>query len=322
MADILFFDSISTELDLVESGLTRHINSNVSLINEAAAHLIKAGGKRMRPAFVLLAAKYFKEDIIDAIPLAEALELIHAATLVHDDLIDNSDLRRGAATVRSKWGNRTSIYTGNYIFAHALTLLEGYDRTDMISILADTSMKICDGEINQMLSCYNTDLGLKNYLRRIERKTALLISVSCQLGAMVSNAEEEYVQVLKEYGYYLGMAFQITDDILDLVADEKTLGKPTGSDIRQGVITLPAIYALHHDPRREELKRLLGSPESCINDAERIIDIIIDSDGVDYASYAADHFAARAQKKARALPPSPLRQTFIDLADFLSVREY
>lgn len=322
MADILFFDSISTELDLVESGLTKHINSNVSIINEAAAHLIKAGGKRMRPAFVLLAAKYFKEDISDAIPLAEALELIHAATLVHDDLIDNSDLRRGAVTVMGKWGNRTSIYTGNYIFAHALTLLEEYDRTDMVSILADTSMKICEGEINQMLSCYNTDLGLKNYLRRIERKTALLISVSCELGAMVSDAEAKYVQALKEYGYYLGMAFQITDDILDLVADEKTLGKPTGSDIRQGVITLPAIYALRHDPHREELKRLLGSPESCLNDAERIIDIILDSDGVDYASYAADHFAARAQRSARMLPSSPLRQTFIDLADYLSLREY
>ena len=109
MADILFFDSISTELDLVESGLTKHINSNVSIINEAAAHLIKAGGKRMRPAFVLLAAKYFKEDISDAIPLAEALELIHAATLVHDDLIDNSDLRRGAVTVMGKWGDRKSV---------------------------------------------------------------------------------------------------------------------------------------------------------------------------------------------------------------------
>ncbi len=319
---ILFFDSILPELNLVEAGLTKHINSNVSIINDAAAHLIKAGGKRMRPAFVLLAAKYYKEDIQDIIPLAEALELIHAATLVHDDLIDNSDTRRGAATVRSKWGNRTSIYTGNYIFAHALTLLETYDRSDILEILADTSMKICDGEINQMLSCYNTSLGLKNYLRRIERKTALLISVSCQLGAMISNAEAREIKVLKDYGYYLGMAFQITDDILDLVADEKTLGKPTGSDIRQGVITLPAIYALHHDPRREELKGLLGSPELCINEAERIIDIIIDSDGVDYASYAADHFAALAQRSIRLLPSSPLRQTFIDIADFMSAREY
>ncbi|MDD3894640.1 MAG: polyprenyl synthetase family protein [Syntrophomonadaceae bacterium] len=322
MADFSFFDSISYELDLVENGLTKHINSNVGVINDAAAHLIKAGGKRMRPAFVLLAAKYFKEDIIDAIPMAEALELIHVATLVHDDLIDNSDLRRGKATVRSRWGNRTSIYTGNYIFAHALTLLEKYDRLDIIDILADTSMKICDGEINQMLSCYNTSLGLKSYLRRIERKTALLISVSCQLGAMISDAKEEQIKALQEYGYYLGMAFQITDDILDLVADEKTLGKPTGSDIRQGVITLPAIYALNHDPRREELKGLLGSPELCIDEMERIIEIIIDSDGIDYASYAANHFADLAQRRVALLPPSPLHKTFIDIAEFLSVREY
>ncbi|HPF43800.1 MAG TPA: polyprenyl synthetase family protein [Syntrophomonadaceae bacterium] len=319
---VFIFDSILPELNLVEAGLTKHINSNVSIINDAAAHLIKAGGKRMRPAFVLLAAKYFKEDIKDVILLAEALELIHVATLVHDDLVDNSDTRRGAPTVRSKWGNRTSIYTGNYIFAHALTLLETYDRSDILEILAETSMKICDGEINQMLSCYNTSLGLKNYLRRIERKTALLISVSCQLGAMVSNAEDWEIKALKNYGYYLGMAFQITDDILDLVADEKTLGKPTGSDIRQGVITLPAIYALHHDPRREELKRFLGSPELCISEAERILDIILGSDGVDYASYAADRFADLAQRSIRMLPSSPLRETFIDITDFMSSREY
>ncbi len=321
MSDFQFFDSISAELDSVETGLIKNIDSNVSIINAAGAHLIKAGGKRMRPAFVLLAAKYFKENIEDIIPMAIALELIHVATLVHDDVIDNSDLRRGAATVRSEWGNRVSIYTGNYIFAHALTLIEKYDRTDIVNILADTSMKICDGEINQMLSCYKIDLGLKNYLRRIERKTALLISVSCELGAMVSDADEKYIKALKEYGYYLGMAFQITDDILDFVADEKTLGKPTGSDIRQGVITLPAIYALKHDTHREELRRLLASPELCISEAERIIEIIINSDGIDYAYYATNHFATQAQRKLDLLPESPLRQTFINFADFLSARE-
>ena len=322
MADFHFFDQITSELDLVEAGLIRHINSDISIINEAAAHLIMAGGKRLRPAFVLLAAKYFKDDISGAIPLAEALELIHVATLVHDDVIDNSDTRRGTSTVRSQWGNRISIYTGNYIFAHSLTLLEEYDRTEIIDILADTSMKICDGEITQMMSCYNATLGLKNYLRRIERKTALLISVSCQLGAMVSDADERQIEALREYGYYLGMAFQIMDDILDLVADEKVLGKPTGSDIRQGVITLPAIYAMKHDPRGEELKKYLSSPELCKNEAEAIIDMIIDSNGIDYAYYVADHYAAKAQRKIDLLPSSPLRQTFKDFAQFLSTRDY
>ena len=321
MSDVYYFDSISTELDLVVAALVKSVDSNVKIIDHAAAHLIKAGGKRIRPAFVLLAAKYFREHIEYIIPMAVALELIHVATLVHDDVIDNSDLRRGAPTVRSEWGNRVSIYTGNYIFAHALTLIEEYDQTEIVDILADTSMKICEGEINQMFSCYRTDLGLKNYLRRIERKTALLISVSCQLGAMVSDANSEQIKALKEYGYYLGMAFQITDDILDFIADEKTLGKPTGSDIRQGVITLPAIYALKYDPHRDELKRLLASPELCKTEAERIIDIIVNSAGIDYAYYATNHFANQAQKKLGLLPASPLRQTFAEFADFLSARE-
>lgn len=321
MSSLRYFDSVSRELDLVETTLLQSIDSQVRVIDQASAHLMKAGGKRMRPAFVLLAAKLFKEDIEDIIPLAVALELIHMATLVHDDVIDNSDLRRGAPTVRSEWGNRISIHTGNYIFAHALTLLEKYDKTQIVETLADTSMLICDGEINQMFSCYRTDLGLKNYLRRIQRKTALLISVSCQLGAMVSGANPRQIKALREYGYYLGMAFQITDDILDFIADEKTLGKPTGSDIRQGVITLPAIYALKHDPHKDELERLLSSPELCRTEAGRIIEIIVNSDGIDYAYHATNHFAGKARRKLDLLPDSPLRQTFFDFAEFLSARE-
>jgi heptaprenyl diphosphate synthase len=322
MLEFNFFKPIEKELNIVESCLADNLDSSLTLMNEASVHLIKAGGKRLRPAFALLAAKVHQDELSEVIPVAVALELIHMATLVHDDVIDNSSVRRGTETVKSAWGNRVSIYSGNFIFARALGLVSNYQRSDLIDVLARASMKICEGEIIQMLSCYNVNLGLKNYLRRIERKTALLISVSCQLGAMISIASPQEITALRNYGYYLGMAFQITDDILDIIADEKTLGKPIGSDIRQGVITLPSLYALKHDPNREELARLLSSPEACLEQAERIIAMVSDSDGIDYAYQVTQHFALKAQKQLDLLPDVRVKRTLFDIADFILARQY
>ncbi len=316
------FNPVARELEMVEGNLNQNINSGVDVLNQASMHLVKAGGKRLRPAFVLLAARFFMDSLEGVIPLATALELTHLATLVHDDVIDNSTLRRGTYTVKHQWGNRVSINAGNYIFARALALSASYNRKDILEVLADASMRICEGEIYQMMSSYNVNVGLKNYLRRIERKTALLISVSCKLGAMIGNAPQEQVRALELYGYYLGMAFQVTDDILDFVADEEVLGKPTGSDVKQGVITLPAIYALHHSPHKQELKRLLASPTMCMANSDWILDIIVDSDGIEYAYFVTDHFACKARKQLDYLPDKPGKETLYEIADFISAREY
>jgi heptaprenyl diphosphate synthase len=322
MTGLDIYNPICQELARVEEQLITSIDTELPILDQAATHLIKAGGKRLRPAFVLLAAKLFGESVEAAIPLATALELVHMASLVHDDVIDNSELRRGQPTVKSKWGNRVSLYTGNYVLAKSLVLVAGYQRSDILEVLADTSMRICEGEIKQMRSCFNIEQGLKDYLRRIERKTALLISVSCQLGAMVSQAKQSEVLALKRYGYYLGMAFQVTDDILDFVASEEMLGKPVGSDIRQGVITLPAIYALKYGSNREQLGRLLSSPEACANQAEEIVDLIIDSDGIDYAYHVSNRFAERARQQLAGLPDMAGKDSLSDIAAFISGREY
>lgn len=316
------FQTIENELNMVEASLSSNVDSQVTMLNQASVHLIKAGGKRLRPAFALLAASFYKRDLTTIIPGAAALELIHMATLVHDDVIDDSNTRRGAATVKSGWGNRVSVYAGNYIFARALGLIADYQRSDVVDLLAESSMKICEGEIIQMLSCYNVHLGLKNYLRRIERKTALLISVSCELGAMLVNAPAREIEALRNYGYYLGMAFQVTDDILDFVADEKILGKPTGSDIRQGVITLPALYALKHGPRQGDLAACLCSPERCVDEAEEIIQMVLDSDGIEYSYYVTSHFAEKAKKQLEYLPAVPARDRLYEIADFITSRDY
>ncbi|QGT99046.1 Heptaprenyl diphosphate synthase component II [Candidatus Syntrophocurvum alkaliphilum] len=322
MVEFDFFYPISRELDIIEEDLSKHIDTNVSLLMNASTHLVKAGGKRLRPAFTLLTAKLYSNDLEDVIPMAVALELIHMATLVHDDVIDNSDTRRGADTVKKNWGNRLSLYSGNFVFARSLSLIASYNRSDLVDVLADASMRICEGEIYQMLSSYNTEQSLKDYLRRIERKTALLISVSCQLGAMIKNAKKEEVLAIQRYGYYLGMAFQITDDILDFIADEQTLGKPTGSDIRQGVITLPALFALKHDSRKKELKYLLTSPELCQRQADRIIDIVTNSHGIDYAYNVTNKYSIKAKEQLRLLPNCELKDTLASLTDFISARDF
>lgn len=316
------FAPVSKELQIVEKSLEESIDSKLATLNSASLHLLDAGGKRLRPAFALLSARLFRDDLTEIIPMATALELIHMATLVHDDVIDNSITRRGSATVKSAWGNRISIYAGNYVFARALAIVAGYERSDIVDVLADASMRICEGEIEQMMSCFNVNIGLKNYLRRIERKTALLIEISCQLGAMLCNASDKHVIALKRYGYYLGMAFQITDDILDFVADEEILGKPTGSDIKQGIITLPAIYALQYSPQKQELAALLSSHEACQHQSNRIIEIILDSEGINYAYYVCQHFAMKARRQLAQLPDKTARQTFYMLADYIQERDF
>ncbi|HWP98483.1 MAG TPA: polyprenyl synthetase family protein [Syntrophomonadaceae bacterium] len=322
MSEFEIFSPVARELNIVETQLQESIHSPLDILHHASVHLVQAGGKRLRPAFALIAARFYREDLSEVIPLATALELLHMASLVHDDVIDNSDTRRGTHTVKSAWGNRVSIYTGNFLFARSLSLLADYERRDIVGVLADASMKICEGEIIQMMSCYNVNLGLKNYLRRIERKTALLISVSCQVGAMLCNAPQIEISAHSRYGYYLGMAFQITDDILDLVADEKTLGKPTGSDIKQGVITLPALYALKNGPYSRELAAMISSPECCQQDTGRIIDMILESDGIDYAYHITRLYAEKARRQIERLPDSPLKETYSRITNFITDRDF
>ena len=322
MADFDLFNPINHEIEIVEKRLLQSITTDLPMMDDAAKHLLRAGGKRLRPAFALLSAKIFSENVDKIIPMAIALELMHMGTLVHDDVIDNSTLRRGRETVKTGWGNRVSIYAGNYVFARSLSLIAPYQRSDVIEILADASMHICEGEIRQMISCFDVKQGLKDYLRRIERKTALLISVSCQLGAMLNGASNSEIIALKQYGYYLGMAFQVTDDILDFVADETVLGKPVGSDIRQGVITLPAIYALRFHPRREELAGFMSSSELSHRYADEIIDIILDSNGIDYSTEVSCKFVKQAQNQLQILPNVPVRDCLFEIAAFITGREY
>ncbi len=317
-----FFTPIKGELQKTEEELIKAVDTRHPLLKQASSHLIHAGGKRLRPAFVLLTGSCFSSKIDHLIPMAVAIELVHMATLVHDDVIDNSLSRRGRDTVKARFGNRMSIYSGDYMLAKALHKVGEYSRADLMKIVTETSVKVCQGEFVQLQSAFDVDQGIIDYFRRIERKTALLMAVACQVGALLAGAPPPMVRAMRRFGRYLGMSFQITDDILDFTADESVLGKPTGSDIRQGIITLPALYALRNSPEASELREILRSPDNVARQADRAISIINSSGGIEYSQKVAEKYIAKAHLMLEQIPSSQARTALSRIADFICVRDY
>ncbi|MGI6648510.1 MAG: polyprenyl synthetase family protein [Bacillota bacterium] len=322
MKTIYLFEEIADDIQKVEEELQNLVETEIQILSNASAHLLRAGGKRLRPAFVLLAGKFHNDSRDKLIPLAVALELIHMASLVHDDVIDASMTRRGVPTVKACWGNRISMHTGDYLFARALQLVSQYDDPRIIRILADVSVKMVEGEIQQIITAFDVEQGLKDYLYRIKRKTAILISTSCGLGAIASGAPPEIVRGLTRYGHYVGMAFQITDDLLDFTSTEKELGKAVGSDLSQGIITLPVIYTLRSGFPGIRLRELIKDIEQGGDGLAEALEIVRKGPGI-LASYnLVDRYVEKAKQELRWLPPTPTRDTLSNIADFISNRQF
>ncbi|MBP1933453.1 heptaprenyl diphosphate synthase component II [Ammoniphilus resinae] len=308
-----------SDMNFIEKELEKSITTKHGLLREAASHLMKAGGKRIRPVFVLLAGKLGTYDLERLKNVAVALELIHMATLVHDDVIDDAEKRRGQLTVKAKWDNRIAMYTGDYILAEGLRTVTELGMPRIHKILSKAIVQVCVGEVEQIRDFHNWNQNLRRYLHRIKRKTALLIAISCQLGAIAAGATEQVVRAMYNYGYHVGMAFQITDDILDFVGDEKKLGKPSGNDLRQGNITLPAIYCYHDVKSAEQLQYLLRSEN---HGMDKAIEYIRQSDGIHYAQCLADKYLKKALSWLDDLPDTSSRATLYDLANFIGKRQY
>jgi len=320
-----FFSEIRTELAVVEKELLNTVRSPDELLTETATELIKAGGKRLRPAFCLLGGKFADFDLERIVPLAVSLELIHMATLVHDDVVDASLTRRGQPTLKARLGNNISTHIGDYLLGKSLLLIAQYENPLIPSVLAETSVKMSEGEILQISTCYDTNQTIKDYFYRINRKTALLISASCQLGAVACNAPSYLHHTLRRFGHYIGMAFQITDDILDMTAEQTELGKPVGGDLRQGIITLPVIYALNKSSLKksnvyDHLLEIIIKPAKTDQEVSEAIDLIAGCGGIDYAFALAAKYIDKAQKELIALPEVPVKRTMQIIAEFIGIR--
>lgn len=322
MKGLELFNVIKNDLKVVEKELQKIVKTPDPLLAETSAHLLNAGGKRLRPAFALMAGKTCSYNPDKLVPLAMALELIHMASLVHDDVIDDSYTRRGKPTVKANWGDQISIYTGTYIFAQSLVLIAKCDNPVISRILADISVKMCEGEIQQLVTCYDPSQTIKDYFFKIKRKTALLISASCQLGAVACGAPGYHVEALARYGYYLGMAFQIGDDILDLTATQKALGKPVGSDLRQGIVTLPVIFALTGTGDNRRLAEIVKSKNKKEGEVLEAINIIRKSGAIEKSFDISNRYLLKAKTQLISLPACEATAGLNTIADFIGNRSF
>jgi heptaprenyl diphosphate synthase len=310
---------IRARLDRVEEALEKAVGAESELLSATAKYLLTAGGKRFRPMLVLLAGSFGDLSDPRLISGSVAIELVHLATLYHDDVIDEADSRRGKPSVNARWDNTVAILTGDYLFARASEISADLG-PDVCRLLAQTIAVLCDGQIREVNVSGSLEQTEGDYLEIIRRKTGVLIATSCRLGGMLSDASPEHVEILDPFGESLGMAFQLSDDIMDVTASQMELGKEPGVDMKEGVYTLPVLHALHEGPNREELAGLLahGAPDGEMLD--RALEIVRTSDSIEHARRAVSSEVERATGLARQLPDAPARTALIQLAKFLAVR--
>jgi heptaprenyl diphosphate synthase len=316
----MMYSFLNSDINIIEKKLEETIQADSFLLRQASLHTLQAGGKRIRPIFVLLAAKFGNYNIEVIKDVAVALELIHMASLVHDDVIDDAELRRGKPTIKTMWGNRVAMYTGDYIFALSLELMTNINKPEAHKILANTIVEVCIGEIKQIKDKYRFDQNFRDYLRRIKRKTALLIATSCQLGAIAADVPESLHKKLYRFGYFVGMSYQIIDDILDFTSTENALGKPAGGDLLQGNITAPALFAMEDFKIRNEIEKvneMMGHDE-----IGKIISLIKQSGAIEKSMALSDLYLDKALEILEEFPVNRAKKTLQDIAKFIGKRKF
>jgi geranylgeranyl pyrophosphate synthase len=318
------YRSVRGDLAKVE----RQIKSVTEVDFPGLAELLKhilLGGKAIRPALTLLSAKFYNYDLDLLLPMATSVELMHTSTLVHDDAIDNSAVRRGRPTVNSLWGEDRAVLLGDYLFAKAGEFAALTGNLRVIRLFSQTLQIISSGELKQTFDAFNLEQSRDRYFERIAGKTASLFSLSTQSGAILSQAPEESIQALKDYGTDLGIAFQVVDDLLDFIGTEGELGKPIGSDLSQGTLTLPAMLLMERYPKANPVKELFTNrdmPETVRQEKiKRAIDMV-GSSSVERECYkVASDYCDQARQKLESLPDRPSRRTLVEIADFVVGRK-
>lgn len=309
---------IKEELNKVEEYVYLVLDTGREPLDEVYNHLLQSRGKYLRPALFILAGQFGSNyNSAKFIPVAAGMELIHMATLVHDDVIDLAQLRRGETTVNAHFGNMIAVLTGDCLFAKAFLLFAKQEKSFLLKTMAEVVVAICNGETEQILNAYNVKQEEEDYFRRVEKKTACFLAAACYLGGLISECQEEINKALQKYGFNLGMAFQIADDYLDLVGQEEKLGKTLGSDLRQGIMTLPIIYALNNGVRKEELKRILENKQLSREDFPIALDIILKSNALEYSQEKALNYLKNARISLDSLPENDTRHSLENILLFI-----
>ena len=313
------YGPVHQDLDLVDETIDALRGVDYQPLTEMLNLVLAARGKRLRPALSLLAGQFGQYRLDLLVPLAASIELLHTATLVHDDVIDNAATRRGRPTANSIFHNTTTVMLGDYMFAHAANFVARTGNIEVIRLFSQTLMTIARGEIGQDMTAYDTRQTVRQYLQRIGGKTASLFVTACQGGAMLAEVSEDGVEALKDYGYNLGMAFQVVDDILDFVGDEQEMGKPVGSDLSQGTLTLPSLLLLDRHPEDNPIRKLFAHQRRQEH-LSQAVEMIRQSDIPRESYQMAESFAKEAEGALTVLPDNPARHTLRDIVRYVLER--
>jgi len=314
------YQPIREDLIKVENELRSVSKVGFPWLSKLLDYSLKGGGKGIRPALVLLSGKFYDYNLDYLLPMATAVELLHVATLVHDDAIDKSPVRRSRPTLYKVWGEDKAVLLGDYLFAKAGELTATTQNLRAVKLFAQTLRTISTGELAQIFSAFSLEQTYEQYIQRISHKTAALFNLATESGSVLSQSPEESIKVLKDYGHNLGIAFQIVDDILDFIGTEEELGKPTGSDLTQGTLTLPAMLLLERYPEDNPVKRLFQNRDKQEN-IKLAIELVRNSSISEECYAVASDYCAKACCNLNLLPDSPSRQALIELADYVISRK-
>ena len=307
---------IQDELRRVEERLLTLTKTSIPQLKPLLDHTLTDGGKRIRSALTLLASGFYPHDPEHPITMASAVELLHLATLIHDDTIDNTDLRRGKATVKCLWGKHVAVLLGDYVFAASATFVCDTQNIRVIRRFAETIMELATGQLVEYFSCYQPDRARQLYQDRIYRKTASLFCTAAETGAILGNAPESQVQSLKNFGFNIGMAFQVMDDLLDVQGDTAELGKPVGNDLLHGVLTLPGIMLLERYPANNPIEAFF-SDQTQGDKLEQALEMINNSDIIPDCYQVIRDYCRRAVDFLASLPQGPSHRSLTQLADYI-----
>ena len=319
------FAGIQTDLDQVDRTFQERATSGLPILHSASMHALSSPGKRLRTALTLLAGKLNNYRFDKLLLLSVAFEMLHLATLIHDDIVDEATTRRGHPTVNTIWGDKIAILLGDYYFAKTAGLIADIEDPRIDHLFSDTVATVCEGTIIEIMTAGQIDLTVEAYYEKIQHKTACLIAACSKGGAIISQASPEEVALLHDYGINLGTAFQIIDDILDYTQDQSTIGKPAGNDLRQGMVTLPLIYALQDgglNGHQSQVQSVLAGKEKKEQDILEVVNWVTHSNSIEHSLADADTYADKARTALHHFPASPDRDVLDDLIDFVIQRTH
>ena len=316
---------IEDDLKLVEENITANLDNKIKLIPTIGKHILGSGGKRLRPSLLLLTCKLFDYNGEERIYLSSSLEYIHTATLLHDDVVDNSNLRRGKKSANSIWGNEASVLIGDFLFAKAFILMVKCNNIKILDILSNATGELAEGEIFELVKTGDLDTAYEEYFEIISKKTAVLFSAACEIGGVLAQRNRKEIEEIKNYGKNIGIAFQLVDDALDYISTDEEFGKKIGIDIEEGKVTLPLITAIKNCSSKKaysEVKEIFYKDNIEKSDIDFLKNFVLNNKGIDNTFNVAQNYIENAKKNIVSFNDNPAKQALLKLADFISKRRF